>query len=80
MFHAEQLKVTLPEVYHQDIVSFVHDLKKKEKQSLFEISPRLVVGILRLVQARARMCMREKVNQEDIVEVKTIVERAMEIE
>ena len=80
VFHAEQLKVTLPEVYHQDIVSFVHDLKKKEKASLFEISPRLVVGIMRLVQARARMCMREKVNQEDIVEVKTIIERAMEIE
>ncbi len=79
VFHAEQLKVTLPEVYHQDIVNFVHELKKKEKESLFEISPRLVVGIMRLVQARARMCLREKVTQEDINDVKTIVERAMQI-
>ncbi len=72
---AEQLKVTLPEVYHKDIVHFVDDLKKKE--SLFEISPRLVVGLMRLVQARARMCMRDKVIQEDITEVKSIIGRAM---
>lgn len=77
--YGEQIKVTLPEVYHQDIVSFVHELKKKEKESLFEISPRLVVGIMRLVQARARLCLREKVTQEDITEVKSIVERALKI-
>ncbi|MBI5002545.1 ATP-binding protein [Candidatus Woesearchaeota archaeon] len=79
VFHAEQLKVTLPEVYHQDIVSFVGELKKKESKCLFEISPRLVVGLIRLVQARARMCLREKVKQEDIDAVKVIVERALKI-
>lgn len=77
--HAEQLEVTLPEVYHQDIVAFVHELKKKEGKALFEISPRLVVGIVRLAQARARLSLRSKVIQEDIEEVKKIVERAMEI-
>ncbi|MFA6887922.1 MAG: ATP-binding protein [Candidatus Woesearchaeota archaeon] len=76
---AEQLKVTLPEVYHKDIVIFVEELKKKENKSVFEISPRLVVGLMRLVQARARMCMREKVVQEDITEVKTIIERALQM-
>ncbi len=79
VFHCEQLKVTLPEVYHQDIVSFVGNIKKKEGKGLFEISPRLVVGLIRLVQARARICMREKVTQEDIEEVKVIVERALEM-
>ncbi len=79
VFHGEQLKVTLPEVYHQDIVSFVGELKKKESKCLFEISPRLVVGLMRLVQARARMCLREKVKQEDIDEVKIIVQRALQI-
>jgi len=76
---AEQLKVTLPEVYHKDIVTFVEELKKKENKSIFDISPRLVVGLMRLVQARARMCMREKVIQEDITEVKTIIQRAMQM-
>ena len=79
VFHCEQLKVTLPEVYHQDIVSFVGTLKKKEGKCLFEISPRLVVGLVRLVQARARMCMREKVTQEDIEEVKVLVDRALQM-
>jgi len=78
--HAEQLDVTLPEVYHEDIVSFVHDLKKNEKHALLEISPRLVVGIKRLALARARMCLRTKVTQEDISDVKTIVERGLYIE
>lgn len=77
--HAEQVAVTLPEVYHQDIVAFVHELKKKEGKALFEISPRLVVGIVRLSQARARLSLRWKVIQEDIEEVKKIVERAIEI-
>ena len=76
---AEQLKVTLPEVYHKDIVTFVEELKKKESSSIFEISPRMVVGLMRLVQARARMCMREKVIQEDITDVKNIIERAMKM-
>ncbi len=76
---AEQLKVTLPEVYHKDIVTFVEEIKKKERNSLFDISPRLIVGLMRLVQARARMCMREKVTQEDITDVKNIIERALQM-
>ncbi len=76
--HAEQCTVTLPEFYHKEIVSFVHDLKKEE--TLLEISPRLVVGIKRLVMARARMCLRHKVTQEDINEVKIIIERGMTIQ
>jgi replicative DNA helicase Mcm len=78
--YAEQLDVKLPEIYHKEIVSFVHDLKKKEKGNLIDVSPRLVVGIKRLVTARARMCLRKKVTQEDINEVKTIVERGMNIQ
>jgi DNA replicative helicase MCM subunit Mcm2 (Cdc46/Mcm family) len=39
----------------------------------------MVVGLMRLVQARARMCMREKVIQEDITDVKNIIERAMKM-
>jgi replicative DNA helicase Mcm len=78
--YAEQLPVVLPEVYHKEIVEIVHDLKKKEKGSLLDISPRLVVGIKRLVTARARMCLRAKVTQEDISEVKLIVERGLKVQ
>ncbi|PIN79724.1 hypothetical protein COV16_02680 [Candidatus Woesearchaeota archaeon CG10_big_fil_rev_8_21_14_0_10_34_8] len=78
--YAEQLKVTLPDIYHQQIVSFVHDLKKKEQHGLLDISPRLVVGIKRMAMARARMCLREKVSQEDINEIKTIIERGLRVD
>jgi replicative DNA helicase Mcm len=78
--HAEQIDVDLPEVYHKEIVEFVHSLKKKEKGSLLDISPRLVVGIKRLVKARARMCLRKKVTQQDINEIKTIIERGLKVQ
>lgn len=74
--YAEQLSVQFPEIYQEQLATFVSPLQKKQKQGALS-SLQVLLGMKRLAQARARMSLREKIIQEDITEVKTIVERSM---
>ena len=49
------------------------NLKKYEDQFLIEVTPRIVIGFIRLCKASARMNMRTKVNSSDIDDVKKII-------
>jgi len=61
------------------IQGFVSDVKKDEDQFLIEISPRMVIGIMNLARAAARMRLKEKVEREDIIKVLKIFNFALYI-
>jgi replicative DNA helicase Mcm len=49
--YAHELEVTIDPRFEQQIVDFIKELKKDEKQFLMEVSARTVVGIVRVVKA-----------------------------
>ncbi|MBN2459017.1 hypothetical protein JXB28_01930 [Candidatus Woesearchaeota archaeon] len=51
------------------IQGFVSDVKKDEGQFLVEISPRMVIGIMNMARAAARMRLKDKVEKEDVIKV-----------
>ena len=57
--------VEIPKQIESMIVNLASRMKEDEKNLLIEITPRLVVGITRLVKASARMSLRNKANKED---------------
>ena len=54
-------------------------LKRREDEFLVEMSPRLVLGVVRLAKAHARMSLREKVTHADLKAVLDLVERSLEV-
>jgi DNA replicative helicase MCM subunit Mcm2 (Cdc46/Mcm family) len=48
---------------------FVSDVKKDEDQFIVEISPRMVIGIMNMAKAAARMKLKDKVEKEDVIKV-----------
>ena len=76
---ARQIKVSLPKELEKEIVDFVEELKLTEKNYLTEISPRLVVGFVRMAQAKARMRLRNEVTRDDIKYVQDIIESSLKI-
>ncbi|MFC1647998.1 AAA family ATPase [Nanoarchaeota archaeon] len=77
--HVNKLKVVFNKQLEPMITSFVEELKNDEEKFLIEISPRLVVGIVRLAKASARLNMRSEVNQDDVVKVLSLLKRALYI-
>ncbi|MBW2978084.1 ATP-binding protein [Candidatus Woesearchaeota archaeon] len=73
-------KVEFPKEMHKEIVDFVAQIKKYETKYLIEVSPRLVIGIMRLCKALAKMELREKVEKKDISRIKDIVKNSLKIE
>lgn len=61
------------------IVDFIAEIKKDEKKYLIEVSPRLVVGFMRLCKALAVMEGREDVEEKDIERVKDIVKDSLNV-
>ncbi|MBW2991073.1 hypothetical protein KY348_05215 [Candidatus Woesearchaeota archaeon] len=59
------------------IQGFVQDVKKDEDKFLVEISPRIVIGIMNMAKAAARMRLKEKVEREDIIKVLKIFNSAL---
>jgi replicative DNA helicase Mcm len=72
-------KVSFSKANQLRVLDFVEELKKNEKNYLVEISPRLVIGIMRLCKALARMEARHEVNKEDIERVKEIMLSSLRI-
>ncbi|KYK26881.1 hypothetical protein AYK26_07095 [Euryarchaeota archaeon SM23-78] len=61
------------------IQGFIEDVKKDENQFLVEISPRIVIGIMNMAKAAARMRLKEKVEREDIIKALKIFNSALYI-
>ena len=62
------------------IVDFIAEIKKDEKKYLIEVSPRLVVGFMRLCKALAALEGREDVKEEDVSRIKDIVKNSLKLE
>ena len=77
--HAREIEVTLPKNFEEEIVKFIEGLKSNESKYLIEISPRLVVGFIRLVKASARMDLRKYVTGVDIDRIKEIFTSSLEL-
>lgn len=78
--YAEGIEVSIPKQFERDIMDFVEDIKKNEDKYLIEVSPRLVLGFLRLAMASARMKLNKEVEKEDIDLVKRIVNEGLKTE
>ncbi len=77
---AENIEVTLPERFEKQIKEFVEKIKTNEDKFLIEVSPRIVIGFIRLAKASARMKLKSKVEQEDIDLVINIVNEGLKTE
>ena len=72
--------IEFSEVNKRRVVDFVAELKKNENKYLVEISPRIVIGIMRLCKALAKLELRNKVEKEDVERVKNIIIASLHIE
>lgn len=59
------------------IQGFVEDVKNDESEFIMEISPRIVIGIMNMAKAAARISLKEKVEKEDIIKVLKIFNSAL---
>jgi replicative DNA helicase Mcm len=64
----------------EQIVNFITELKQNENNYLIEISPRQVIGIMRLCNAVARINARDKVIMKDLDIVKDIFKNSLNLE
>jgi len=76
---AEQVDVEFPKEFEKQVVEFSTKLKKDEKKYLIEISPRLVIGLIRIAKASARMELRKTVKKEDIDKEEEIIKFGLQI-
>lgn len=77
--HGMGIEVVMPSDFERQVVDFVAEVKKNEHKYLIEVSPRLVLGFVRLAKASARMGLRKEVNQQDIDLVKDIVTEGLKL-
>jgi DNA replicative helicase MCM subunit Mcm2 (Cdc46/Mcm family) len=75
----EKIPVAFPKEYEKKVLSFVERIRDEENSYLFEVTPRNVVGLVRLCKAHARVSMREKVNDDDIRAVANLMEESLKI-
>ncbi|MBT3463458.1 hypothetical protein HOD20_08830 [archaeon] len=72
--YCEKINVKFPKELESKILDFAKKIKQKESKYLFEITPRTIVGLIRMCKARARIDMRNKVIKEDIDQISQLVE------
>ncbi len=78
--YAEKTAVEIPSELEKEIVDIIAEIKKNERRYLIEISPRLVIGFVRMARASARMRLSQKVTTEDISTVKDIVMHGLRLD
>lgn len=59
------------------IVNFMAELKKDENNYLIEISPRLIIGFMRLCKALAKLELRHSVEEKDFDRVKELIKNSL---
>jgi replicative DNA helicase Mcm len=74
---ARAIEVKFPKQLEQRVVDFAERIKKEEKNFLIEVSPRLVVGVVRMAKAVARAEMRAEVEEKDVIHVLSVVEKSL---
>ena len=65
--------VEFPKDMQKKAVDFIDDIKKKEKVYVMEVSPRIVIGFMRLCKALTKMELRKIVEEKDIDRIKDIL-------
>lgn len=58
--------VSFEKSLEKEILLFIDQVKDDEKKFLIEINPRIVVGIMNMAKAKARMHLRNKVEKQDL--------------
>ncbi|MEM4248583.1 MAG: ATP-binding protein [Candidatus Nanoarchaeia archaeon] len=71
--YANKLDPKLPNALAEKVKKFVTDLKEKEDQLPFEITPRTVIGITRLLKASARIDLRNEIEAKDLDRVFSVI-------
>ena len=77
--YANKISVKMPKDLEDDIVAFAEKLKSNEKRYVVEISPRIIVGLMNLAKASARLELRDTVMQQDLERVIQVVEASLAI-
>ena len=65
--------VEFPKDIQKKAVDFIDGIKKKEKDYVMEVSPRIVIGFMRLCKALTKMELRDRVEEKDIERVKDVL-------
>ena len=74
---AKQIKVDFPKDFQKEVVEFSRELKEKEKNFVVEVSPRMILGLVRLAKASARVELRNKVEKRDLDKAKEIIKTSL---
>lgn len=78
--HISNIKVDdISKELQKVIVDFITEIKQNEDNYLVEVSPRLIIGFMRLCKALARMEARSSVEEEDVERVKKLVRSSLVI-
>jgi DNA replicative helicase MCM subunit Mcm2 (Cdc46/Mcm family) len=77
--HCETFDVKFPKDLEGEVMVFAERIKNREAEYIFEITPRAIVGMVRLCKASARLHMRKAVTKEDIAEVTNLIEEAFRV-
>ncbi len=77
--YTSDLEIKLPDNLAVKIKDFVTELKARENQLPFEITPRLVIGLMRMAKASARIEARAKIEAKDLERVFEVVNSALKI-
>lgn len=77
--HSESIDVKFPKHFEGSVARFVESIKKDEKKFLVDISPRIVVGLIRLSKAITRMHLRDKVSPDDLEQAKKLLKESLYI-
>ena len=72
--------VNIPKEFEDEVINFIEKIKKNENNFLFELSPRIVVGLTRIAKARARSELRDTVNYDDIEIAKDLLLESLKYE
>ena len=70
---AQEIKVDVPKKHEEEILDLAQELRKNEDKIIFEITPRLIKGIIRMTKASAKLELRNKVNEDDVKYIKKIL-------
>lgn len=77
--YAEEKEVEFDNTLEPIITNFIKEQKRKEENFIFEISPRLIIGIMNMSKARARMQLKKRVEKDDLHYVLDLVEKSLNI-
>jgi DNA replicative helicase MCM subunit Mcm2 (Cdc46/Mcm family) len=75
--YANSLNVTFDDELEPMVTGFVEEIKQEEEKYLMDVSPRLVVGAMRLAKASARLNLRRKTSRKDLRRVLDLMKESL---